>query len=186
MKKKFLFLSVLGLSLSLLGGCGNASGNSTVSSGDNCTNSGPVYRVYFYSNGGSAVDTLEVAAGSTATKPQDPVLSGKTFEAWYTTSNLTGTPYDFSLPVNSNLVLYAKWSSISSEEIEKYERDWAEKSEENHLYIHYLRFNNTPEEYEDWDIWSWPYSGDGTNFDFVKEGGQVVATIWAGLTSTSI
>lgn len=174
MKKKFLFLSVLGLSLSLLGGCGNASGNSTVSSGDNCTNSGPVYRVYFYSNGGSAVDTLEVAAGSAATKPQDPVLSGKTFEAWYTTSNLTGTPYDFSLPVNSNLVLYAKWSSISSEEIEKYERDWAEKSEENHLYIHYLRFNNTPEEYEDWDIWSWPYSGDGTNFDFVKEGGQVV------------
>lgn len=172
MKKKLLFLSVLALSTGFLGACGNSNGGSV---GDGlCETVSPVYRVYFYTNGGSEVETKEVAAGGTLNKPSDPVKAMYTFEGWYTNSKGTGAQFDFSTPISSNMVLYAKWSAMSSEAVEAYNNSWLEKSEKDHLYIHYLRFNNTPEEYEDWDIWSWPYGRDGTNFDFVKQDGTIV------------
>ena len=66
------------------------------------------YTVEFNSHGGSSVSTQTVNAGSVAIEPADPTKSGYTFEGWYTSDTYT-TEYDFSIPVNSNLVLHAKW-----------------------------------------------------------------------------
>lgn len=67
------------------------------------------YQVTFDSNGGSAVASEKVASGGTVTEPTDPTLAGHTFGGWYLDTAFTQA-YDFTAPVYSNLVLYAKWT----------------------------------------------------------------------------
>lgn len=180
MKKKLAVLSLVGISLATLGSCTISRhvpepGENGSSSGGVCEVVGEKFRVYFYSNGGSNVAPIEVEAGQTITKPDDPIYATHKFVGWYLNSQGKGEQFDFSKPITSNTVLYAKWESLGAEEIEAYNQEWLTKSEKDHLYIHYLRFNNTPEEYEAWDIWSWPYGGDGTNFDFKKgDNGKII------------
>lgn len=57
------------------------------------------------------------------------------------------------------------------EEVEAYMDDLLASSEANHLYFHYLRYDNTPASYADYDVWCWPYQGEGSRFD------------WAGRTT---
>ncbi len=66
------------------------------------------YTVNFITYGGSAVASQSVAAGKTVTKPADPTKSGSVFAGWYSDSTLNKA-YNFSSPVTSNLILYAKW-----------------------------------------------------------------------------
>lgn len=68
------------------------------------------YTVSFDTNGGSEIATQNVASGSTATEPNAPTKDGYVFDAWYSDVTLT-TFYDFTLPVNANITLYAKWKS---------------------------------------------------------------------------
>ena len=68
------------------------------------------YTVTFESNGGSEIAAQNVASGSTATEPNAPTKDGYVFDAWYTNVTLT-TLYDFTLPVNADITLYAKWKS---------------------------------------------------------------------------
>ena len=68
------------------------------------------YTVSFDTNGGSEIATQNVASGSTATEPNAPTKDGYVFDAWYSDVTLT-TLYDFTLPVNANITLYAKWKS---------------------------------------------------------------------------
>jgi uncharacterized repeat protein (TIGR02543 family) len=70
---------------------------------------GAMYTVDFVSNGGSSVPFQKVVPADTATEPTDPTRSHFTFSGWFTNSNLTNL-YDFTLPVNSNKTLYAKWT----------------------------------------------------------------------------
>lgn len=52
----------------------------------------------------------------------------------------------------------------------------ASSSVANHLYFHYLRYDNTPSSYAPWDIWAWQYkptAGEGYKFD------------WKGRTTSS-
>ena len=67
------------------------------------------FEVVFASNGGSAVPTQTVAAGEAATEPTAPTRTGYTFDAWYRDPELTEA-YDFTAPVEANMVLYAKWT----------------------------------------------------------------------------
>ncbi len=70
--------------------------------------------VTFDSNEGSEVDPITVENGSTyisATKPADPVRSGYTFDGWFTDEDCT-EPYDWSLPVEKPMTLYAGWTEI--------------------------------------------------------------------------
>ncbi len=55
----------------------------------------------------------------------------------------------------------------SPEEVEAYMEGLLAESEANHLYFHYLRYDNAPESYEDYDVWCWPYQGEGHRFDWV-------------------
>lgn len=70
-----------------------------------------VHTVTFDSNGGSTVETQTVQDGEKATKPADPVRDGFIFKGWYIDSQCK-TPYDFSAPVTSNQMVYAKWDKI--------------------------------------------------------------------------
>ena len=53
-----------------------------------------------------ATFTQKVAEGSCATKPENPIRQGYTFDCWL----YAGAPYDFATPVESNLTLTAKWT----------------------------------------------------------------------------
>ncbi len=69
--------------------------------------------VSFNSNGGSAVNKIQVPGRTVISKPDDPQRNGFTFEGWYT--DLTfNTAFDFSKPVNEDTILYAKWNAAQS------------------------------------------------------------------------
>ncbi len=66
--------------------------------------------VTFNSNGGSDIASLTVPNGGTAAAPDAPTKEGGyTFVGWYSDEGLT-QEYDFSVPVTSNIILYAKWA----------------------------------------------------------------------------
>ena len=71
------------------------------------------YTVTFESNGGSFIAVLSVNSGSAINRPTDPIRSGYILENWYTDSALK-TVYNFSTPVTGDIVLYAKWNSVSA------------------------------------------------------------------------
>ncbi|HWS30871.1 MAG TPA: InlB B-repeat-containing protein [Clostridia bacterium] len=65
------------------------------------------YTVAFISNGGSAVDSQDVAYNGKAAKPADPVYTGWEFEGWY----LNNARYNFAAPVTGNITLEARWTA---------------------------------------------------------------------------
>ena len=72
------------------------------------------YTVAFDTNGGSAVAPVTVDAGSTVTKPADPMKSGHNFGGWYKDSALQ-TPWNFDADtVTAKTMLYAKWTRVTS------------------------------------------------------------------------
>lgn len=70
------------------------------------------YTVTFRSDG-SIYKSSTVEDGSTVSKPTDPIKTGYSFAGWYLDENCT-VKYDFSNPVNSDMVLYTKWTENSS------------------------------------------------------------------------
>ena len=60
---------------------------------------------------GKSKSTEKIAEGNLATKPNDPTQKGYTFAGWYTSD---GTQYDFSTPVNSDVLLTAHWTKKSA------------------------------------------------------------------------
>jgi len=71
------------------------------------------YTVSFNSNGGSAVPAQTVASGAILTQPPNPERDGYGFVAWYKDA-AWGTEWNFASDrVNSNMTLYAKWSTVT-------------------------------------------------------------------------
>lgn len=145
---------------------------------------GPLYTItfnacngneeYIESKGrvGEAVDLL--------TEADVTVPSGKYLVGWSTgysgkmgdsSKIVSGTTYVVSA---KNEVLYAVWGkkgagSHTQEEIDDYIEGLKDTSEDGHLYFHYYRYGNEASNYDDWDIWCWPYypaRGEGYLFDF--------------------
>lgn len=65
----------------------------------------PVFSVTFNSRGGSEVASEIIEEGFSAIKPDNPALLGYDFSCWHR----DGEPYNFDLPVYSDLNLIAKW-----------------------------------------------------------------------------
>ena len=65
------------------------------------------YAVIFNVNGGSKISTQYVVEGQKASNPGIISKAGYTFEGWF----LDGKLYDFNTPVNSNIILIAKWKT---------------------------------------------------------------------------
>ncbi|MDY6430485.1 MAG: InlB B-repeat-containing protein [Bacilli bacterium] len=78
------------------------------------------YTVSFY-DGATLLNSIEVEEGRAVNKPADPTKEEYSFKEWCTDVDLT-TAYDFSLPVNSNLSLYA--SFIPLDYFEGYNKDY--------------------------------------------------------------
>jgi uncharacterized repeat protein (TIGR02543 family) len=132
-----------------------------------------LYTLSFYSDGGTQVADLHYHEGDIVKAPSDPTKKGYNFQGWYSDYAHTAL-FDFSKPMpGDNLVLYAFWKAVASatpEQIQAYMDNLASTSEKDHLYVHYLRYDNTAESYNDWDIWCWPYkpkAGEGYKFDWV-------------------
>ena len=67
----------------------------------------PDFVVTFDSNGGSAVESVEVEYDGLLEKPQDPTKQGYTFDGWY----LGEAEFDFETQIRENITLVAKWSA---------------------------------------------------------------------------
>lgn len=65
--------------------------------------------VAFVANGGTAVPTLRLAKGETATAPVT-TRTGYTFQGWSSNKD-SMVAYNFNTPVNENITLYAFWSA---------------------------------------------------------------------------
>jgi uncharacterized repeat protein (TIGR02543 family) len=68
------------------------------------------YTVHFNSNGGSIVDSQNVAQNALVTAPSNPTKTGSTFEYWCASENLL-TAFDFSTPITEQTTLFAKWTA---------------------------------------------------------------------------
>lgn len=64
--------------------------------------------VTFMKDAETLFDTLVVKKGNTVGVPAEPTNDGYSFAGWYTDVKCT-TAYDFNLPVNTDITLYAKW-----------------------------------------------------------------------------
>ncbi len=69
---------------------------------------GATYTVTFNSNGGSAVSSQTVTAGSKITRPENPTKTKNNFIEW----QLNGVTYDFNGKVKNNITLVALWEEI--------------------------------------------------------------------------
>lgn len=70
------------------------------------------YTIMFDSDGGTEVDSQYVVSGQKATKPNDPVLEGYTFDGWY----IDGEQWSFvGYVVTEDITLVAKWVEVSTE-----------------------------------------------------------------------
>ncbi len=65
-------------------------------------------KVDFETNGGSEIESQDLAVGETVEKPADPTKSGYEFVGWFTDSECT-KEFDFSTKVDKDMTLYAKW-----------------------------------------------------------------------------
>ena len=73
----------------------------------------PVYTVSFDSDGGSAIASQRVEAGSVAAAPAGPTKTGYIFGGWYT-DNTYATAWDFAgTKIAKATTIYAKWNSHS-------------------------------------------------------------------------
>jgi len=117
------------------------------------------YTVTFDSNGATgSIDPVVVAEDSLIVKPVTGsylIYEDHTLTSWARTPEGNGV-WEFSKDrVTSDLTLYAIWSSDSVDGYMDNVESWAE---EGYLYIHYLRSMNTEEDYNEWNLWIWPFA----------------------------
>ncbi|HIS39255.1 MAG TPA: InlB B-repeat-containing protein [Candidatus Aphodovivens avistercoris] len=68
------------------------------------------FTLSFDAQGGSAVPSQEVVAGSAPSRPADPAREGYVFTGWFSDADCT-QPFDFAAPLNSDATAYAGWEA---------------------------------------------------------------------------
>lgn len=137
----------------------------------------PTYGIYFYTGNSVNVDPmLGIKAGEKITEPKEPVLSGSKFLGWYTDYGTFKDKFVWDTMPAKDIMLYANWQQTADEgELAQYEAKLDGTSQNGHLYIHYLRFDNDPEQYAKMSLWVWPKAYTGRTFNWTKDSaGKVV------------
>ncbi len=179
MKKVIKNTGLFILTSTLLFGCGGTPNNDGTSASITTEIIASKYRMNFYTDGGSTIDSIIERAGNSITKPDDPSKGGYEFEGWYKDYGIYENEYtDFSVMPNYNITLYAKWKKIDRPTIDKdeYELSIKEYSKADHLYIHYYRYANTSEDYALWNLWLWqhkPNDLSGRAVEWMEENGSL-------------
>lgn len=130
------------------------------------------YNIYFYTGDkATQINTMSgIKAGEKISKPDDPKRAGYTFGGWYTDYGTYQNAFTFDIMPDKNIVLYAQWKeSINAETIKAYEENLDATSENGHLYIHYMRFDNDPTEYAKMSTWVWPKAYTGRTFNWNRD-----------------
>ena len=70
------------------------------------------FTVEFNTNGGSDIPSVVIEEGSYAPVPNAPEKDGYTFDGWYLDNETFEQKFDFTVPVNENVTVYAKWEEI--------------------------------------------------------------------------
>ena len=168
-----LFLVAL---TALLVGCGETN----TSNSEFEENKGqPRYTISFFEDGGDEVSDIKGLEGSQVTLPT-PKKDYATFAGWYYDyGTYTNRCVITSMP-SENICLYAKWETISAEELQAYEKEVAAYSKQGHLYIHYKRFTHTQEDYADWNLWVWAKESTGREFEWMVEDNAIKMDNYGG------
>lgn len=74
--------------------------------------------VSFETNGGNEIAEQKVAKGGLLANVPVPVKTGSAFDGWYTNKELT-TEFNANTPIENDIKLYAKWTTISKESLQK-------------------------------------------------------------------
>lgn len=99
------------------GGSSDQTTTSSATSTPSITDSEPdrlTFTIFFHSNGGTEIEPQTVYEGDLAVEPEDPVLAGYTFDAWYEDKALTKL-FDFTMPIHSDWHLYAGYIEEGAE-----------------------------------------------------------------------
>lgn len=70
------------------------------------------FTVSFDTNGGTPIESQEVAEGGLIANLPIPVKDGSAFAGWYTDKGLT-TKFNENTPITGNTTLYAKWTEVT-------------------------------------------------------------------------
>ncbi len=108
-----------------------------------------------------------------------PTRDDLQFAGWYESPDFDGERFTQTVMPAKNIVLYAKWVTeelvITQEQLDAHNQQIAEYSKDGHLYIHYRRFNGSAAEYEKFNLWVWPCSKTGIEFDWLRdENGEII------------
>ena len=95
----------------------------------------PMYTIDFNSNGGTIVESIYVSASAIATQQNDPSRFGYIFQGWFTDNQTFQNEYTFTQPVNSDIVLHAKWIIGSDSDISETLNNWVANSGISSLFI---------------------------------------------------
>ena len=162
-----------------------SSGNGNTSSDSGTTTAEPQYRMNFYTGSGATQpETIVAKEGDKVEAPATPQMARHTFAGWYTDYGTFDNEYVFGTMPGANVTLYAKWiAAANDDEVADYEAQLNTTSQEGHMYVHYLRFNNDPDEYEPLNLWVWPEYETGRTFDWNRdESGKIIVDDIAGAT----
>lgn len=125
MKKFTKTLLTLGLLVGGLAGCGEKT--SEVPSSEVPSSTEPIvekFTVEFWLTDVNFISEQEVVKGEKVAKPADPVRLGYTFDYWGVKKVVDGEvvveEYDFTLPVNADLEIYAQWEIPYSADPNRY------------------------------------------------------------------
>ena len=138
---------------------------------------GATYSIYFYTGNSATVEPMTgIKAGAKITKPKDPVVIGSRLVGWFTDYGTYLDEFVWDVMPDHDVTLYAKWEQVvDNSALEAYEKSLDETSENGHLYIHYMRFDNSPEAYAKMSVWAWPKAFTGRTFNWEKDSnGKVV------------
>ncbi|MBR7176984.1 MAG: InlB B-repeat-containing protein [Clostridia bacterium] len=134
------------------------------------------YSITYQLNGGT------MGQSSVTLKEGDPIPSvtptrnGYKFVGWYQSADFSGNKFEDTVMPAQNIELYAKWEkevvesiTFTQEQLDNHNAEIAQYSQDGHLYIHYKRFESTAAEYEKFNLWVWPCSKTGIEFDWMRD-----------------